>query len=343
MDPNLAKLTGASPDDSDQPPILPSQADPNLTETYLEQGQKQPPQFIQDIGNFASKVAMAFDPSQSIPYMLGSLPGPQKFAQNHPMISDALNSVAQLGLGDGLESGMNSLPLSTLLKLAQSDTARAMAPPDIHDVINARNDVYHATFADNLKGILNSGQINATPQGASQGFGGVSTSRTPTIPTKELSTRFVIDPDKVQLTPTADVGYGKIAKVYSNYKTVLDSLSGPELKKIYSEAGVDPAKVNYTTKDIADIYSTDAFREAYNTFVGGKPNKSFEFESRTKNQPVSINNAVKELLTSRDPIEAWQQSLGSNNPVPVRAIAQKLLPLYRLIKTKELSQSVVGQ
>ena len=342
LDPNLAKLTGALPSE-DEPPIVPSQADPNLTETYLYQGTPQPPQFMQNLSSTVNKALTAMDPITGIPAILGSLPGPQKFAQAHPQLSDLLSAAFQ-GLagsagGSASEAGMNKLPMSVLMDMAQRDTARAYAPPDINDVINARADVYHVT--PHVEDILNSGEIKP---GSGQGFQGVSTSRIPAIRGKSGQIRFVIDPDAVpSLTPTADSGYQKTFSPYSQYKTVLDNLSGPQAKEIYSEAGVDPAKVNYTTNEMGEIYSSNAFQKAYKEYTGNKPNPDYEFESRTKGAPININDAVKELLTTGSPTDAWYKSLESNNPVPVRAIAAKLLPYYKALKTKELSQQILGQ
>src|SRR6266581_3006915 len=158
---------------------------------------RQPPQIMQGIADFANKAQTALDPVAGLSHIISQQPGVQKFTSAHPQISEALSAIlpnlagALTGSSGGsTKAGMNSLPVSTLIKLAQRDTQNALAPT-IHDVINARNEVYHATGNYGGTGILDSGQINS---GIGDQFEGVATSRVPVIPEKSRQLRFAIDP-----------------------------------------------------------------------------------------------------------------------------------------------------
>jgi len=329
-----------------------------LPERYMSAGRPQAPQFLQNLGSVASKIATAFDPAQSIPYMLGSLPGPQKFAAAHPQLADIISTITSGAIGGagGNEAGMNSLPISTLKALAQRDTERALAPPDIHDVINARNELYHATGSPIE--ILHQGKINP---GSGDQFQGVATSRTPVIPEKTRQTRFAIDPTEIPPSkPTADIGYGKTIRNIGNYNAVFDAMTPKEFEqvkqetaKIYNNFNTDKeSPKHYGMADKSLMTDSPTFQKVNARISSGGPqNPSFEFETRTKGQPISTS-AIKEAIIStqephniydKNPMQVYSDIIQSKNPVPAKIIARELLPLYKAIKTRELSKQVVGQ
>lgn len=264
--------------------------------------------------------------------------------------------------GSVLEGGMHSLPMSTLIKLAQRDTESALSGPTIHDVINSRNQVYHATGNTGGEGILNSGQIMP---GTGDQFTGVATSRIPVIPEKTRQLRFAIDPDKMPpSSPTADSGYGKTAPtVMPSYNEVFASLTDKQLDRINQEVKTSDSSIDTsgikTVKDLQKLSAIDkmsysntpTFTNAQRKLSGGVPNPDYEFETRTKGQPIDVNKAITQAIIGTptdsrfdtDPIELYSNLLQSKNPLPASIINRNQLPLYRILAQKWLSQQVTGK
>lgn len=262
-----------------------------------------------------------------------------------------------------LGAGMNKLPIATLIKLAQSDTQNALAPT-IHDVINARNNLFHATGNVNAvgdswgnSGILNSGQINP---GTGDQFTGVAMSRTPVIPEKTRQLRFEIDPNRIPPSiPTADSGYGKTLSLnYPTYMDVFKSLSDEQLDKIenetvkkYPDFKKKPEQ-NYGLTDMAYMSDSKTWNQQWNKLKSQGTqvhNPDYEFETRTKGKPIPTIAIKQALITPHrdtgwdtDPMELISQILQSKNPVPSQLINEKDLPLARLVLTKNLSQQVLA-
>lgn len=258
-------------------------------------------------------------------------------------------TIASPASGENGEAGMNSLPISTLIKMAQQDTERQLAGPTIHDVINARKNLFHATREQNQGNIQNSGII--VPGGT---YSGVSTSRVPQISSIDPDIRFVIDPDKAPITePIAESGWAKIEKTgpKPGFLDVMNKAKPEDFEQMKGELreqGFHDIANKIKTSDspgALNLVYTPTFKKIQDSMRGTpKMNPDFEFEQRTRNRtPIDLNSMVKEVLTRNNPIDAWETSMGSNNPLPVRAIAKKLLPLYNVIKNKELSQQVTGQ
>jgi hypothetical protein len=261
-----------------------------------------------------------------------------------------------------LESGMNSLPISTLIKMAQKDTDTALAGPTINDVINARNNVFHATGNTGGQGILNSGQIKP---GTGDQFTGVATSRVPVIPEKARQLRFSIDPDQMgPSSPTADSGYGKTAPInMPSYNEIFGSLTDKQFSKIKQETSdkypeydfsdiktpKDLQKTNLTNKML--FSDTKTYVDAGNRLKGGIPNPDYEFETRTKGQSIDVSKAITHAIISTpsdsrfdtDPMEVYKILMDSKNPVPAQLVQRGQLPLYRVLAQKWLSQQVTGQ
>ena len=258
-------------------------------------------------------------------------------------------TIASPAGGENGEAGMNSLPISTLIKMAQQDTERQLAGPTIHDVINARKNLFHATTEERQGNIQNSGII--IPGGT---YSGVSTSRVPQIGSIDPDIRFVIDPDKAPITdPIAESSWTKTYKIgpKPGFWGVMNKAKSEDLEQMKDELheqGFHNIADNIKTPDSPGAFNliyTPTFKKIQDS-IGNTTQMSpdFEFEQRTRNRtPIDLNSMVKEVLTRNDPIDAWKTSMDSNNPLPVRAIAKKLLPLYNVIKNKELSQQVTGQ
>lgn len=203
--------------------------------------------------------------------------------------------------GNPGEAGMNSLGLPILMQMAKRDSEKALAGPTIHDIINARNELYHATGNISAPRILNSGKIKP---GIGDRFEGVAMSRTPTSPEKTRQLRFVIDPNKIPpAIPTADHGYGKTYSLGNNL----------------------PAQIN----------------------------PSFEFETRTKEQPIDAAKAITHAIIGtrtdlndsyqKNPIDLYKELLQSKNPVPAIIMRNSDVPLARILANSHLSQAVTGK
>lgn len=246
----------------------------------------------------------------------------------------------------GTEAGMNSLPLSTIMKLAVKDSETALAGPTIHDIINARNDVYHATTEERSGSIQDSGQIKP-----GLNYSGVSTSRVPVINTIGGKIRYVIDPDKVpQMAPLAESEFYKTIPAKS-IGDILNSASDNELADMKQEAldkGYSYDQLSNPMINKAILMGTDTYNKVKDRTTPAM-NRDFEFENRTQNKtPINISKAVKELLVEvpdfgKSNTHAISNALDSNNPLPARLIKSSDLPLYKILKTLDMSQQVTGK
>lgn len=252
-------------------------------------------------------------------------------------------------------AGLNSLPLPILQKMIENQSARDLAGPTIDDVINARNELYHAT--GNLRGIQNSGNINP------QFYSGVSTARStlPITAAADKNIRIVLDPNKMPLsTPIAEPNYGKT--VHLDIPTILNSASDDELQQMAQEA----KEKGYTQEDFENPYINKAILMDTPTYkkvatkANAMMNQFYEYETRTKGQPIDLNKTAKGLLiktwqpneyswggkpSEPDPnvMNAITNNFESNNPLPFTIINRKNLPVARVIANKILSQQVTGQ
>lgn len=252
-------------------------------------------------------------------------------------------------------AGLNSLPLPILNEMMARDSAKALAGPTIDDVINARNELYHAT--GNLQGIQNSGSIKPGY------YSGVSTARStlPITAAADKDIRIVLDPNRMPLsTPIAEASYGKT--VHLDIPTILNSASDDELQQMAKEA----KDKGYTQEDLENPYINKAILTDTPTYnkvadkANAMMNQLYEYETRTKGQPIDLNKAAKGLLIKTwqpneydwggkplepdpDVMDAITNNFKSNNPLPFTIINRKNLPVARVIANKILSQQVTGQ
>jgi hypothetical protein len=188
-------------------------------------------------------------------------------------------------------------------------------------LINARNNSYHATDLEGLKGIFRSGQIEpGNVQWAPGDVQGVSVSRVPRVASKsEKAITLVLDNEKMPLTrPFAEEGYEKIiSETKGPLKAWYDYIQPEEMKQ-YNELSEKLNELNWdiaTTlpPDASSVTARDSLREATkaiqlkgetlrqeaikaNTVV--RRNPRFEFENRTYNKPIPIE-AVKKVLVDK--------------------------------------------
>ena len=307
-------------------------------------------QALEPVAQFASNVGNAAGATIGMPPLM-------QFGGIAAGIADQFNKAnptGALGSPVGSEAGMNSLPLSTLIELAQRDTQNALSGPTIHDIINARNTLYHATGNVNATGILNSGVIKP---GSGDQFSGVAMSRTPVSPEKTRQLRFEVDPNAIPpAIPTADAGYGKTSPTSSpSWWEVFKNLSGGQFKQMVKEAGHKDPNFNTSMTSLNDssmtemgqLADTPTFYKQMKKLQGdGSVNPSFEFETRTQGGKVPVS-AIKQAIIGtpgtsydKDPMEIYKNLLLSKNPVPATLLKIKDVPLARVIANKFLSQQV---
>jgi hypothetical protein len=256
--------------------------------------------------------------------------------QLHPILQQVLQGIQDgsqqnggIG-GNPLQQILGGIPTSKGGLVAQG--AMALAPglagvaskyapelkQSLHEIINSRNSMYHATDVQGFKGILGSGEIipygDNFASGVSVGDPGVSVSRVPRVASKgDKSISLVLDPDQIpDSRPFTEPDYQKS----------INRMQRP----------TDPGSQTLTQKawvlsngaQVQNLNKADQFN-AYMDYLKGLPeapkvsipNNRFEFENRTYNTPVGLQ-AVKGVVVDkralkdaidRDPTKHWPPNI----------------------------------
>ena len=210
----------------------------------------------------------------------------------------------------------------------------------LNQIINQRHSVYHNTDIDRALSILEQGQIK--PGSLNRG---VSVSRVPAIPTFNKGVTFELDPTKTpNLIPTAESSFAKTTtrnRYWGDEATEAEHLKYNDLAQKYSEAKTPE------DKDAAFSAQQNLVKTIQKR-IPSVPNKDFEYESRTQNQPISLD-AIKAIRY--DPMKMdenslmdFQRRLGGRSQAlePIdRQLSAKLLD--RVTSTQDLSRQLINQ
>jgi hypothetical protein len=273
------------------------------------------PQAIGRVGETVNKALMAFDPTQSIPYIVSQQPRVQQWMSEHPETADTLQGLSQLILGHGMSQAAIPFRVGT-----------PRVPQEVLDkLINQRNRLFHATQPEYAQAIIESGQIN--PSRNSIEF----QEHAPRNIVKQYNT-IQENVDRLHdlkyannLFDMADPKYRDIEQqlqsLYNQQNTILKSwgemLESPRLlnqvrgvsvsrtpKAVSHPYGyapitfeLEPTKLP-TNRPIAEAGWRKTTASRVNPERESIPNIQFEFENRTYNQPIPTS-AISKIMVDR--------------------------------------------
>lgn len=189
-------------------------------------------------------------------------------------VGKAMEGVHGLGVPD------SDFPRMNVLNAPQD------APINVHDLINARDSVYHATDLHGFNGVMNAGAIkNDTMRNFPSDYNsGVSVSRVPRVLSKGAKAiSFVLDPKEMPTTrPFTEPDYQK-------------------------------------TQDFITGHNQNPIDNFGTIFSPSSPNPRFEFENRTYGQDVPLISARTVAPGTHDAYTAWASSNGTQ-PLSVKGI-----------------------